>query len=135
MSPSLSGRECWSTDFLLLNREACPSKSCWLQHNSRLKSMLWKIKLERNQVLSDIVKLLDQGSAIARSASRAALTNRNIMQVTCENFLVATFKKKEDFPGAPVVKTLCSQCRGPQFDAWLLLLLSHFSRVRLCATP
>ena len=55
--------------------------------------MLWKIKLERKQILSNIVKLLDQGSPVARPASRAALTNRNIMQVSCENFLVATFKK------------------------------------------
>ena len=23
-----------------------------------------------------------------------------------------------DFPGGPVVKTLCSQCRGPEFDPW-----------------
>ena len=23
-----------------------------------------------------------------------------------------------DFPGGPVVKTLCSQCRGPGFDPW-----------------
>ena len=80
--------------------------------------MLWKIKLERKQILSNIVKLLDQGSPVARPASRAALTNRNIMQVSCENFLVATFKKL-DFPGALVVKTRCSQCRGAQFDTWL----------------
>ena len=24
-----------------------------------------------------------------------------------------------DFPGGPVVKTLCSQCRGPGLDPWL----------------
>ena len=24
-----------------------------------------------------------------------------------------------DFPGGPVAKTLCSQCRGPRFDPWL----------------
>ena len=23
-----------------------------------------------------------------------------------------------DFPGGPVAKTLCSQCRGPGFDPW-----------------
>ena len=22
------------------------------------------------------------------------------------------------FPGGPVAKTLCSQCRGPEFDPW-----------------
>ena len=25
----------------------------------------------------------------------------------------------EDFPGGPVAKTPCSQCRGPGFDPWL----------------
>ena len=25
-------------------------------------------------------------------------------------------EKSQDFPGGPVVKTLCSQCRGPRFD-------------------
>ena len=24
----------------------------------------------------------------------------------------------EDFPGGPVAKTLCSQCRGTRFDPW-----------------
>ena len=24
----------------------------------------------------------------------------------------------KDFPGGPVVKTPCSQCRGPGFDPW-----------------
>ena len=24
-----------------------------------------------------------------------------------------------DFPGGPVVKTPCSQCRGPRFHPWL----------------
>ena len=24
-----------------------------------------------------------------------------------------------DFPGGPVVKTMCSQCRGHEFDSWL----------------
>ena len=24
-----------------------------------------------------------------------------------------------DFPGSPVAKTSCSQCRGPGFDSWL----------------
>ena len=23
-----------------------------------------------------------------------------------------------DFPGGPVAKILCSQCRGPRFDPW-----------------
>ena len=34
------------------------------------------------------------------------------------------------FPGGSLAKTLSSQCRGP-----VLLLLSHFSRVRLCVSP
>ena len=29
-----------------------------------------------------------------------------------------TFQPLQDFPGGPVVKTLCSQCRGPWFDSW-----------------
>ena len=24
-----------------------------------------------------------------------------------------------DFPGDPVTKTACSQCKGPRFDLWL----------------
>ena len=28
------------------------------------------------------------------------------------------FKNSEDFPGGPVARTLCSQCRGPRFDPW-----------------
>ena len=28
-------------------------------------------------------------------------------------------KMYRDFPGGPVAKTLCSQCRGPRFDSWL----------------
>ena len=27
-------------------------------------------------------------------------------------------KKIRDFPGGPVAKTPCSQCRGPRFDPW-----------------
>ena len=27
-------------------------------------------------------------------------------------------KLERDFPGGPVVKTLCSQCRGQGFDPW-----------------
>ena len=31
-----------------------------------------------------------------------------------------------DFPGDPLVKTLHSQCRGPEFDPWLGFLLLFF---------
>ena len=27
-------------------------------------------------------------------------------------------KSLRDFPGDPVAKTPCSQCRGPKFDPW-----------------
>ena len=27
-------------------------------------------------------------------------------------------RRQRDFPGGPVVKTPCSQCRGPRFDPW-----------------
>ena len=30
-----------------------------------------------------------------------------------------------DFPGGPVSKTLCSQCRGPKFDPWSGNWISH----------
>ena len=26
--------------------------------------------------------------------------------------------RKGEFPGGPVVRALCSQCRGPKFDPW-----------------
>ena len=28
-------------------------------------------------------------------------------------------KRARDFPGGPVVRTLCSKCRGPRFDPCL----------------
>ena len=27
-------------------------------------------------------------------------------------------RKNRDFPGGPVAKTPCSQCKGPGFDSW-----------------
>ena len=30
-----------------------------------------------------------------------------------------------DFPGGPVAKTLCSQCRGPGFTLWLESYIPH----------
>ena len=35
----------------------------------------------------------------------------------CQCALVEN-KKDRDFPGSPVSKTPCSQCRGPRFDPW-----------------
>ena len=32
--------------------------------------------------------------------------------------LVPLLKKPRDFPAGTVVKTPCSQCRGPGFDPW-----------------
>ena len=33
--------------------------------------------------------------------------------------LYSNYKEKmKDFPGGPVAKTFCSQCRGPGFDPW-----------------
>ena len=29
-----------------------------------------------------------------------------------------SINKIQDFPGGPVVKTLCFQCRGHKFDVW-----------------
>ena len=57
--------------------------------------------------------------------------------------LVKPKKKYGDFPSGPLVKTLHFQCTGscsdPSLENWyshmLLLLLSRFSRVWLCATP
>ena len=46
-----------------------------------------------------------------------------------------------DFPGSPVVKDFAFQCRGvwvgfqSESQVPTCLLLSHFSRVRLCVTP
>ena len=51
--------------------------------------------------------------------------------------MIAKKKKKEcypnthtrksfgDFPGGPVTKTLCSQCRGPGFDPWSMNQIPH----------
>ena len=37
-----------------------------------------------------------------------------------EGFLKEVIENNDlDFPGGPVVKTLCFQCRGPRFDSWL----------------
>ena len=74
---------------------------------------------------------------------------------------MATHSSGLSFPGGSDGKSVCLQCRRPRFDPWvtniawrrvwqptpvflpeecdgqrsLLLLLSRFSRVRLCATP
>ena len=37
---------------------------------------------------------------------------------TTEKKLLFKVTEREDFPGGPVVKTLCSQCRGPGFHPW-----------------
>ena len=38
----------------------------------------------------------------------------------CYEQIIKVYSKKKigDFPGGPVVKTPCSQCRGPRFDTW-----------------
>ena len=38
----------------------------------------------------------------------------------CNTIWVAIKKKIKDFPGSPVVKTLCFPCRGLGFDPWEL---------------
>ena len=35
------------------------------------------------------------------------------------------YKVLRDFLGGPVVKTLCSQCRGPGFDPWSGNYIQH----------
>ena len=50
-------------------------------------------------------------------------------------------KEGRDFPGIPVAKTPCSNCRGPRFDLWSgnwiphMCVLSCFSCVRLFVSP
>ena len=47
-----------------------------------------------------------------------------MQSLPCSEVRPAGVEKKEqkqmggDFPGGAVVKTLCSQCRGPGFDPW-----------------
>ena len=54
---------------------------------------------------------------------------REIMQVLCTAFATSLSGKlfpnnfilkliNSNFPGGPVSKTSCSQCRGPRFDPW-----------------
>ena len=35
-----------------------------------------------------------------------------------QTMVVAELGGMGDFPGGPVVKTPCSQCRGPGFESW-----------------
>ena len=39
-----------------------------------------------------------------------------------------------DFPGGPVAKTLCSQCRGPRFNPWSGNWIPHAATKNLHAT-
>ena len=43
-----------------------------------------------------------------RWVNRAVITQKRVQKRT----------NPGDFPGGPVAKTLCSQCRGPGFNAW-----------------
>ena len=46
------------------------------------------------------------------------------------NILVTVISKNglRDFPGGPVGKTPCSQCRGPGFNPWLENEIPHACR-------
>ena len=45
-----------------------------------------------------------------------------IVQIERKSNLLKSFRKWGfwDFPGSPVAKTPCSQCRGPRFNPWLV---------------
>ena len=42
-------------------------------------------------------------------------------------------KLRWDFPGDPVAKTLCSQCREPRFNPWSRNYIPHVASKTLCA--
>ena len=43
-------------------------------------------------------------------------TGRATESFVCYHSVQQTNKEKRNFPGGPVSKTLCFQCRGPRFD-------------------
>ena len=60
------------------------------------------------------------------SADLFVKTDKLDLKFTCKSrdleYKIAKtiFKKKNrNFPGGPVVKSLCSPCRGPEFNPWL----------------
>ena len=57
---------------------------------------------------------------IADSLCYKAETNTIVKQLHSNKdvFLKKKKKKRRDFPGGAVDKTLCSQCRGPGFNPW-----------------
>ena len=58
----------------------------------------------RSQTSGDAMR--EEGTMLRTSASFLEKILHNNVQM-------------EDFPGGPVAKTACSQCRGPGFDSWL----------------
>ena len=65
---------------------------------------------------------LDLRGAMKRTAGAEKVTKRISKRGSHFNpwLLISSFiKPGEDFPGEPVVKTPCFQCRGCGFDSWL----------------
>ena len=51
--------------------------------------------------------------------NRGSLTNSLLFILFfCGTMCINQNRLSVDFPGAPVAKMLCSQCRGPRFDPW-----------------
>ena len=59
----------------------------------------------------DLLKNLRKNSHRGRKTNKKAHCHRNRRE-SLKN------KRLQDFPGGPLPKTPCSQCRGPGFDPW-----------------
>ena len=57
---------------------------------------------------------------VSKQSLRDFCDNRNYIALQNQNPFLSVPKVTlfQDFPGGPVGKTLCSQCRGPRFDTW-----------------
>ena len=56
---------------------------------------------------------------LQRGKRRSRDTKKALVGIPAKELIIASISQARDFPGVPVVKTPCSQCRGHGFDPWL----------------
>ena len=90
-------------------------------NNAQLQWVTVAEKKEALKVTKKNSKILFTQSS-SRASQNHGLSPRNLH---CNIPKVILINTKLDFSGSPVVKTLCSQCRGCTFDPWSEAKIPH----------